>query len=153
MNIAEYMDSAKIVLDLKASNKEEAIRNLAQIVKDSKEIEDYNRFLNDIFEREELGTTGIGLGVALPHARTQAVNSFVIAVGKVTEGVDFKSLDGEAVKLIFLMGTPKDEVQNYLKILAHLTRLLKKESVRTPLFEAKTPQDIIEIFRREEESS
>ena len=81
------------------------------------------------------------------------MSSFIIAIGRIDKGVDFNSLDGEPVKLVFLMATPKEEVQNYLKILAHLTRLLKKESLRNSLLEAKTPGEVIEAFKREEKES
>ncbi len=153
MNISQYLEEAKIVLDLKAKDKEEAIKNLAEVFKDDKGIKDFKSFLDDVFERENLGTTGIGLGIALPHARSESVDSFVIGIGRVKDGVNFGSLDGEPVKLIFLMGTPKEKVQSYLKLLAHLTRLLKRESVRTPLFQAKTASEIIEIFKKEESFS
>ena len=150
INISEYLKEERIVLNLKANNKEEAVKNLAEVLRNQSEIVDFDKFLKDVFERENLGTTGIGLSLALPHARTQAVNSFVIAIGRIDGGVNFNSLDAEPAKLIFLMGTPKDEVQSYLKILAHLTRLLKKESFRSDLLEAKTSQEVIGIFRREE---
>ena len=152
-NISPYLKDERIILDLKPGSKDKTIRRLAEVFRNQSEISDFDKFLSDVFEREELGTTGIGLGLALPHARTQAVNSFVIAIGRIDEGMDFNSLDGEPVKLIFLMGTPKEEVQGYLKILAHLTRILKKESFRASLLEAKTAQEIIDIFKKEEATS
>ena len=151
IKISEYLKEERIVLDLKVSNKEEGIKTLAKVFKGQKEVVDFDRFLADIFERENLGTTGIGLGLALPHSRTQAINSFVIAIGRVPKGLEFNSLDGEPVKLIFLMGTPKEEIQGYLKILAHLTRLLKREAFRTALVEAETSLEVIQIFKKEEE--
>ncbi len=152
VNISQYLKSELIDLDLKASTKEEAIRNLGELLRGDSSITDFDQFISDVFEREGLGTTGIGFSLALPHARSKAVQSFVIAIGRMDEGIDFKSLDGEPVKLIFLMGTPKEEVQGYLKILAHLTRLLKKESFRSPLFDVKTPQELINLFTEEEAS-
>ncbi len=153
INISQYLKEERIILDLKAESKEEAIKNLASVFRNQPEIKDFDKFLADVFEREDLGTTGIGLELALPHARTDAVSSFIIAIGRIDKGVDFNSLDGEPVKLVFLMATPKEEVQNYLKILAHLTRLLKKESLRNSLLEAKTPGEVIEAFKREEKES
>ncbi|MFC1599351.1 PTS sugar transporter subunit IIA [Candidatus Omnitrophota bacterium] len=151
VTISEYLKEERIVLDLKAGDKEETIRNLAEVLREQQQITDFDKFLSDVFERENLGTTGIGLGLALPHARTQAVSAFVIAIGRIDAGVEFSSLDGEPAKLMFLMGTPKEEVQGYLKILAHLTRLLKRESFRTALMEAKTPQEVIDVFKKEEQ--
>lgn len=151
VNISQYLKEERIVLDLKANGKEKSIRRLAEVLRGQSEIIDFDKFLSDVFERENLGTTGIGLGLALPHARSQSINSFVIAIGRINEGLDFNSLDGEPARLIFFMGTPKEEVQGYLKILAHLTRLLKKESFRKALLEANTPQEVIETFKKEEQ--
>jgi PTS system nitrogen regulatory IIA component len=153
IKISQYLKEERINLHLKAQDKDDAVRTLAQVLKGQAQISDFEGFLNDVFERENLGTTGIGLGLALPHARSQAVKSFVIAVGRIDEGIDFKSLDAEPVKLIFLMGTPKEEVQSYLKILAHLTRLLKKETFRAALLKASTALEVIELFKKEEEST
>ncbi|MFC1514875.1 PTS sugar transporter subunit IIA [Candidatus Omnitrophota bacterium] len=150
INISQYLKEEAIILDLKAGDKAECIRTLSQALKGHAQISDFDGFLNDVFERENLGTTGIGFGLGLPHARSRSIGSFVIAIGRIDKGIDFKSLDGEPVKLVFLMGTPKDEVQNYLKILAHLTRLLKQETFRSALLQAATPAEIIEIFKKEE---
>lgn len=151
MKISDFLQKERVVLDFEpAPTKEETIKKLTELVKDAPEIADYDQYLADVYERENLGTTGIGFGLALPHARTDAVKQILILIVRVSEGVDFKSLDGEPVKLLFLMGTPKSEVQNYLKVLSNLTRLLKKELFRTALIEAKSAEEIIEVFKREE---
>jgi fructose-specific phosphotransferase system IIA component len=151
MKISDFLRAERVVLDFQpAPTKEETIKKLAELVKDAPEIANFEQYLTDVYERENLGTTGIGFGLALPHARTDAVKQILILIVRIDQGVDFKSLDGEPVKLVFLMGTPKSEVQNYLKVLSNLTRLLKKELFRTALLEAKTAQEMIEVFKREE---
>jgi len=98
-----------------------------------------------------LASTAIGSQVAIPHARSDNVRSFIIAFGCSREGINFNALDNEPVKLIFLMGTPKEEgINDYLKILAHLTRLLQKETFRESLLKAKSPEEIIEEFEKVE---
>ncbi len=151
MKISNYLKTDRIILDIKAKNKQEAINKLAAVLKDDSQINNFDKFVDDIFERENLGTTGIGFNLALPHARTDFVNSFVIVIGRFSEPVDFNSLDAEPVNLIFLMGTPKQDVQNYLGILAHLTHILKKDTFRTQLLEAKSAQEMIDIFKIEEQ--
>ena len=152
MKISDYLQKARIDLDFKAlETKEDTIKSLAGALKGAKEIVDFDQYVSEVFDRENLGTTGIGFGLALPHARTDAVNKIIIYIARVNEGIDFKSLDGEPVKLIFLMGTPNAEVQNYLKVLSNLTRLLKKELFRTSLLEATSSEEVIEIFKREED--
>ncbi len=151
MKISNFLKTDRIILDLKTKSKEETIRYLARLAENAPEIQNHEKFVSDIFERENLGTTGIGFHLALPHARTDAVSSFVIVVGYSKDGIDFSSLDGELVNLVFLMGTPKNEVQNYLGILAHLTRILKKENFRKSLFSAESPEQFIEYFSQEEQ--
>ena len=152
MKISSFLKKNRIDLDFKScGSKEEVITELAKGLKGAKEVVDFDQYLAEVFERESIGTTGIGFGLALPHARTDAVKSIVIRVARINDGIDFKSLDGEPVKLVFLMGTPKAEVQKYLKVLSNLTRLLKKELFRTSLLEAISAEEIIEIFKREEE--
>ena len=125
---------------------------VGEIIGKSKHIGNCDSFINDVFAREELCTTGIGNEIALPHARTDNVKSFVIAFGRSVEGVDFQSLDDKPVKLIFLMGTPQsEEMKTYLHILARLNRLLQKEDFRNQLLVANNPAEIIEAFRNREE--
>ena len=150
VNISQYLRSELINLDLKASTKEEAIRNLGELLRGNSDITDFDQFISDVFEREGLGTTGIGFSLALPHARSKAVKSFVIAIGRLNDGIDFKSLDGEPVKLILLMGTPKDDLGNYLKTLAQLSRLLKKEQFCKSLITAQSPDDVCALFKEME---
>jgi fructose-specific phosphotransferase system IIA component len=149
MKIGYYLKENRILLDLKAHNKEEAIKEIALVLKGAEEIDDFDIFLNNVFEREKLATTGIGHEIAIPHARTDTVRDFVVAFGRSVEGVDFQSLDGRPAKLIFLMGTPeKKRLSAYLKILAHLSRLLEKETFRNSLLKANNPREIIDIFQK-----
>jgi fructose-specific phosphotransferase system IIA component len=152
MRISQFLQGDRIALDFVAADTKEAtIKKVAECIKKFPEIKDFDQYVQDVFDRETLGTTGIGFGLALPHARTDAVKSIVVYVARVKDGIDFKSLDGEPAKLIFLMATPKTEVQSYLKMLSNLTRLLKKELFRTALLEAKTAEEFIAIFKREED--
>ena len=148
MRISDYLKEDMICLNLKATGKEEAIRELGSVIRKAKEITNYEMFHKDVLEREKLTTTGIGDDVAIPHARTDAVTGFVIAFGKSEKGVEFDSLDGKRARLLFLMGTPKTAgLDEYLVLLAHLTRLLKQQSFREALLKAQSPAEIIEIFK------
>ena len=149
MRISDYLKEDMICLNLKAIGKEEAIRELGSFIRKAKEINNYEMFHKDVLEREKLTTTGVGDGVAIPHARTDAVSGFVIAFGKSEQGVEFASLDGKRARLLFLMGTPKTAgLDEYLVLLAHLTRLLKEESFRESLLKAQSPAEIIDIFKK-----
>ncbi|MFH1504957.1 MAG: fructose PTS transporter subunit IIA [Candidatus Omnitrophota bacterium] len=152
IKISSFLKEDRITLNLKASGKEDSIKKMAALLKDAPEISDFDLFLNDVSERESLNTTGIGDGIAIPHARTQAVNEFVISIGRSLDGIDFGALDNKPAKLIFLMGTPKDKgLNSYLRILARLTRLLRKDDFRKSLRGALSPKEIIEQFRKIED--
>lgn len=102
-----------------------------------------------IIEREFINSSGISDHIAIPHARTDAVKSFVIAFGRSSDGIDFYSLDNKPAKLIFLMGTPRQKGKNkYLAILAHLTKFLQKEAFRQALFEASSAKEVIKQFKK-----
>ena len=151
MNISKYLKEEQICLNLEAAEKKAAIRELAGFLRGAKEVTNFNSFLKDVFEREKVGTTGIGNGIAIPHARTDAVSEFVIAFGRSTKGVEFQSMDSKPVKLVFLMGAPKQNINGYLRILARLTRLLKKWEFRKSFMESSNAREIIEIFEKTEE--
>ena len=152
MKVSPFLKEERIILELKAKTKEEAIKEVASLLKDASEIINLDDFLKEVFEREKIGSTGIGKGIAIPHARTDNVKKFVIAIGRSEKGIEFQAVDKRPVKIIFLMGTPKEEgLDEYLKILAHLMRLIDKEAFRSSLFSAKTAKEIIEIFKSAEE--
>ena len=151
MEIKGYIREELINLNLLSEKKEDAIRELAQLVKNGEGMVNFEHFLKDVFEREKLGTTGIGDGIAIPHARTDAVDQLVIVIGRSARGVEFESLDGKKVTLLFLMGTPRGSVSHYLKILAQLTRLLKEGTFRDKLLEAQDKETVVSLFKEIED--
>jgi len=151
MLVSNYLKENQIAFNLKATNKDEAIKELADLLKNSKEITDFDAFLQDVFNREALSTTGIGNEIGIPHARTSSVTDFVIAFGRSNEGIEFASLDKKPVKLVFLMGTPKEKnLQQYLQFLSKLTRVLKNESFRDTLMKAQNSKEILSAFEKAE---
>lgn len=151
MDVRDYVKKELINLNLLSKKKEDAIREIAKLMENTREVVDFKHFLQDVFEREKLGTTGIGDEIAIPHARTDAVNQLIIAIGRSTHGVEFESLDGRKVRLLFLMGTPKGSVSHYLKMLAQLTRLLKNDPFREKLLEAEDGETVVKLFREMED--
>jgi fructose-specific phosphotransferase system IIA component len=137
-------------MDLRTSTKEDAIREIVQAMANSGKVKDAGRFTRSILRRESLGSTGIGFGVAIPHARTECVEGFVIGFGRSRTGIDFQSLDGEKVHLIFLMGANPRDLNLYLRLLAELSRLLMNPSFRKELLSAVTCEELINIFKKYE---
>ena len=146
MKISEYLKEEFCIMELKGKTKEEVIREIVNVLNKSGKIKTIDKFIKDILDRESLGSTGIGYNVAIPHARTDSIEGFLIGFGKSINGVDFKSLDGEPVNFIFLIGTNPNDLNLYLRMLAELSKFLMENSFRKMLTLANTPKDIINIF-------
>ena len=148
LDVTNYIRKEFITLHLQSKKKDSAIRELAQLLQDAPAMNDHKRFLDDVFERERLGSTVIGDEIALPHARTDAVNQLIIAIGRSKSGVECESPDGKKVKLFFLLGTPQGSVSHYLQILAQLTRLLKQSALKEKLFEEQDRENFALLFKQ-----
>jgi fructose-specific phosphotransferase system IIA component len=147
--ISEYLQKEACLMELKATTKEEAIRELSGHMARVGLVNDEQLFIHDLLEREKLGSTGIGHKVAIPHAPTQSVDGFVIGFARSSAGVDFAAMDGDEVNLIFAMGTNPQELSLYLQMLSQLSRLLRNETFRNELIHtAKTPEDVINLFKK-----
>ncbi|UCC94366.1 MAG: PTS sugar transporter subunit IIA [Candidatus Omnitrophota bacterium] len=152
MKISHYLKKEACIMKLGATNKEEAIREVASALASSGRLIDEEQFIRDVLGRESLGSTGIGHNIGIPHARTKAVKSFVIGFGKSDAGIDFQSLDGQKVNLVFLMGADPKELNLYLRLLAELSKLLMNESFRKELLSAHEADRIVEVIRKFEGS-
>ena len=115
----------------------------------SPNIQDKNVIKKALMEREELGSTGIGKGIAIPHAKTDTASKLTIAFGISREKIDFNSLDNEGVN-IFVFASPIEDSQIYLKVLARISRLIRNESFRNKLLSCQKPEDIIKFIGEEE---
>lgn len=144
------MSKDLINLDLKASNKTEVLKELSSLIGSSETIKDQAMTHKALVEREELGSTGIGKKVAIPHAKTDAAEKLTIAFGVNQKGVNFDSLDEEDVKMFFVFASPLKDSQVYLKVLARISRLIRNEEFRNKLLEVKTPQEVIDCIEKEE---
>ncbi len=148
---SDLLRPERIRLSIASTRKRDAIKEVAGILDDANAVKDRDRFLKEIFERENVEATCIGNGVAVPHSRTDAVDELVIALGRSEQGVEFGATDGKPVKLIFVMGTPRANVTNYLKILAQLSRVVRCHGCLDKVMAAAKPEEIIEVFRALEE--
>lgn len=154
MKISEILTPDRVYLDISFSDRNGLIKELVERLSESEEVKDVQLLLKDVLTREELDTTAIGDGIAIPHARTDAVSSFIIGMAVSKTPIDFCSKDGCGVNMVFLMGTPKvSGLNRYLRMLANLTRLLQHRSVRESLLAANSSEEIIEIFKKAEEGT
>ena len=145
LNVAQLLKPPRILLDIAATDRNKAILEVAGIVKTDVGMADYATFCQELLAREELRSTAAGYGVAFPHARTDAVRDIIISAGRSTAGIRFGE---EMVHFIFVIGTPREKVSDYLVAVGTLARLLRLEKVRTALGKAATPQEFIQALER-----
>ncbi|MEW6234057.1 MAG: PTS sugar transporter subunit IIA [Candidatus Omnitrophota bacterium] len=153
MNLLDLISPRCIKVPLEAKNKTEAISELVDLVASVKQLPHRQAIFEALMEREEVGSTGIGHGVALPHAKCVEVKEICVACGFTPEGVDFDALDQEPVYIFFLILAPRSAPGQHLKVMASLTRLLSKASAREELLKAKTPDDAYSILCKIHEPS
>ena len=148
--ISELLPRSAIVLNLQSKEKFEVISELVRPLVAAGAITEESEFVSAIVRRENMESTGIGLGVAIPHARTRAVSSIVLAFGRSDSGVDFNSLDGKPSHLVFLIAAPEEQKTEYIMTLARLSKLLRKDEVRIGLNKAGSPDDIVRVILQHE---
>ncbi len=151
MRLLEYLTTELIFLDLQGKDKNDVIGKVVHLMKQHKAIDDEKDFLREVFQREALGCTAIGNGVAIPHARTKAVKRIIIAFARLSPGIDFGAEDKDPVRLLFVLGTPLDAVGEYLKVLAKLSKLLKEDKTRQQLLKAKNAIAVHDILEESED--
>ncbi|MBN2381152.1 PTS sugar transporter subunit IIA [candidate division WOR-3 bacterium] len=147
IRLSEVIREEGIILNLKAEEKVDVIKELVSKLKGLKLIEDEAAFLADILKRENLESTGIGLGVAIPHARTKAARELILTYGYSRKGVDFNSLDGKPSHYIFLITAPEDQKTQYIIALARLSKILRREDTRSRLSKVSTTEEVVEVLK------
>ncbi len=147
MTLSEFIQGAAISF-LEVEDRDKAIKQLVDSLSDAGQLPEKEVFLDAILKREKIVSTGIGMGVAIPHAKLPGFDRFFLAVGlqKGEEGIEWDALDGAPVRLIFMIGGPANEQTEYLKILSRLTAAIKDEERRKNLLAAKTQEDVIALF-------
>lgn len=143
MKITDLLKKQSICLDGKADSKEQVIREMVDLMAEGGNINDIDTYRETVFKREEEGTTGIGEGIAIPHGKTEAVSAPGLAAMVLPEGVDYDSLDGEPVYLIFLIAAPNTEDNVHLEVLSRLSMLLMDEDFRNKLLHAKDVDEFL----------
>lgn len=146
MDINKLTNTDLIKVDLKGTNKEEVIRELANVLNENGKLTSLELYLEDVFEREKEYTTGIGRGVAIPHGKSEGVKESCVAIGKVND-IDWDSMDGNPVQVVILLAVPKSGANNeHLMILAKFAELLMDDDFTTALVNVKTSQEMYELL-------
>jgi nitrogen PTS system EIIA component len=146
VTISNYLDE-RLVLFLDVDSRNEALLQLVDQLHGVGKLSDREAFYRAILEREKIVSTGIGIGVAIPHAKLSGYPDFFIAVGiQKKKGIEWDALDGSLVRLIFMIGGPENKQTEYLRILSHLTVAIKDEERRKKLLKASSPKEVIDLF-------
>lgn len=150
MKIMDVLLQGTVVADLKASDKQGVIEEMSELMALSAEALDKDELARVLLEREALGSTGIGLNIAIPHAKVQGINGIVAALGRSKAGVDFNAVDGKPVNLFFVLISGLNSAGTHLKALARISRLLKNDDTRQALISCESSSEMYEIISRED---
>jgi fructose-specific phosphotransferase system IIA component len=144
--VAGLLRTDRINLNLQGRQKNAALREVAEQLSQTGCVTDFDAFFAEILERERVSNTALGHDVAIPHARTEQCREILIAVGRNTNGIDFEAKDGQPVRLIFMIGTPKQMVTEYLRVVGNLARLLRQDPLRQSLLDAPDAATFIKLI-------
>jgi PTS system nitrogen regulatory IIA component len=149
LSLAALTRPELIFLDLPAGSREEVLRVFAERLAASGLVRDGEQLFQRLWEREQLGSTGIGNGVAIPHCKLPGLREGVVAVGRVPEGVDFQAVDGRPVKVFFLVISPSEAPGEHLKILAAISRWIRADEHAGALLEAADRESLFHLLAAE----
>ena len=151
MKIMDFLNKKAITASLNATDKEGVIKELVELLTSATDTpQSKEELIKAVVSRESLGSTGIGQGIGIPHAKSQAVKQLVAAFGLSQKGVNFDSLDGEPVYIFFLLIAPEESAGPHLKALARISRMLKDKYFRELLRKSKDEKEILRIIQEED---
>jgi len=151
MQLRDILKLDTVTIDLESTAKEDVLEELVALISDN--VDDEEKVLQILIDRENLGSTGIGQGIAVPHGKTEDIDKLVAALGISKKGVDFNSLDGEQVYIFFLLIAPKDSAGPHLKALARISRILRDVSFCDILRKSKDVETAYNLIIKEDEKA
>ena len=151
MKILDYLKEEWVIPELAGTDKTSVLREFSDVLVSACQVGSSNDLLQVLLEREKLGSTGIGGGIAIPHGRLKKLEDFRISFGRSTKGVDFDSIDRKPSQLFFLVMAPENSAVNNLKLLGRIVTLLKDPSYKKRLIEASSRKELFEIIAEEDE--
>jgi len=152
MKVYDLLDVKNILTEFKSEDKNDVINELVDLLKGDERVTDLEEIRKCVFEREEKMSTGVGKGFAIPHGKTNSVTDILAAFGKSKTPIDYNSLDGEPVHLVFLLIGKENLLAKHIKLLSRISRLMNNEEFRKRLVEAESKESILKLFQEEEQS-
>lgn len=151
MKLSEIFNKDNIIPDLKAGDKTKVLEELVDALVSTRPSIDKDSLVRILLERERLGSTGIGDGVAIPHGKFRGINEPIICFGRSQKGLDFDSMDGQPVHLFFLLVAPEDSASAHLKALARIAKILKSSSFRKTLIENSSREELYQSILKDDD--
>jgi len=153
MKMLDFLSKENITASLKSAKKEDAIKELVDVLGKTQPIKDKDKLVKTLMSREALGSTGIGQGIGIPHAKSNVVKELKAALGISKKGINFDSLDGEPTYIFLLLVAPEDAAGPHLKALARISRMFKDKFLRDSLISAKDENAVFDIISKEDEKT
>lgn len=150
MKISELLTTDLIKVGLEPKDKDDAINQMIDLADKSGKIINIDKVRESVFEREKLVSTGVGKGFAIPHGKTDEISDVTASFAIVKHPIDFDSIDSEPVKFIFLLVGKDSLLNTHIKLLSRISRMMNNDKFRDKLEDAKSPADVIELFRKED---
>ena len=150
MKLTDYITPEHVKIELEGEDKEEVIEELVSLLVETSDVSDVDVIYEAVMSREREGSTGLERGVAIPHAKSDAVKKLSIVIGISRGGVDFQAQDGKPSHLFFLMVAPTSESGPHVQAIAKIVRMIKLDKFRKKLLEVKKPEDVVEAISRVE---
>ena len=148
----EILSGKSVVVGLKGQSKQDILEELVDVLEVGEKITDREKVLEAVLQREEIMSTGIGHGIAIPHGKSEFVKELGGVLGIKSEGVEFDSLDGQPTFIFFLLVSPMDVSGPHIKALARISRMLKNDGFKKKLIEAESAEDVVAVIEEEEKS-
>jgi len=152
MKFSELINKNYIIPEFEGNTKKQVLEELVEALAANKGEIDKDELLNALLEREKLGSTGIGDGVAIPHGKLNGLDNIILLFGKSGQGIDFDAIDGKPVCLIFLLVAPADSAGLHLKALARLSRMLREKEFKNSLLTASEAETLLRIIIDKDEN-
>lgn len=151
MKIMDYLSEEWVIPDLQGTDKSSILKELSSVLVKPCQVPSVEELLRVLLDREKLGSTGIGEGIAIPHGRLKKLKKFFISLGRSLRGVDFDSIDRKPSHLFFLVIAPENSAVDNLKLLSRIVTLLKEPSLKKRLMEVHSQKELFQIISEEDE--
>lgn len=150
VKLSDVLTENRILINIHGKDKYDVLEKMVHAVKTSEKVKDVENLLKKVLEREKIKSTGIGGGIGIPHAQTSGVTDIIACLGISESGVEFNSLDGKPVHLIFLIATRERTNNTYLGLLSRIARLFIDEPFKQKIIQSTSPEEIINLIREKE---